>query len=66
MPGNAFEQQALAMAVQQRAWGSILIPIYDLRNKIQYGQQTRFTTAQKDCVLQRVGAPRKSFVILDL
>jgi hypothetical protein len=32
-PGNAFEQQALAMVVQ-RGWDSVLIPIYDMMNHI--------------------------------
>ena len=32
-PGNAFEQQALAMVVQ-RGWDSVLIPIYDMHNHV--------------------------------
>jgi hypothetical protein len=32
-PGNAFEQQALAMVIQ-RGWDSVLIPIYDMLNHV--------------------------------
>jgi hypothetical protein len=32
-PGNAFEQQALAMVIQ-RGWDSVLIPIYDMVNHV--------------------------------
>jgi hypothetical protein len=89
-PGNAFEQQALAMVVQ-RGWDDVLIPIYDVMNQKISMRTTPQFAAPKDCVpghpeplkraknfflptttaviamlFLRAGAPRKSFVILDL
>jgi hypothetical protein len=89
-PGNAFEQQALAMVVQ-RGWDNVLIPIYDMMNQKISMRTTPQFAAPKDCMpghpeplkraknfflptttaviatlFLRAGAPRKSFVILDL